>query len=116
MINEAVIWDGDGFFNSVEDLADHFERNDMFVEFEEEYELELEETDVEPIWKFTADDIADIIHSERFSEDEDDEHTRVVKILNDNIDFEGLNKKMPELCYGNGKKFKIRVGELKKMV
>lgn len=113
--SEAILW-GDNFFSDIHDLADHFDRNDMFSEFEDDEEIELEETTEEKVWRFTAEDMVEWIHSDRLPEEEDEFLGRIVRILKTNINFEEVNSKLPELCYGTGKMFKIKVSELKTMI
>ena len=66
--------------------------------------------------KFDAESMAEWIHDERFPEDVDGMFDKLTKILSDNINFDRVNGVLPKLAYANGKKFNVRVGELKKMM
>lgn len=95
---------GDTFFS---DLTECCEYNEWTLEEIEEYpddfKLEVECSVLEPIFRLSVDWIIDRINDERFSED-GDEVSKIVKILEDNINFDKINEQIPQFYYGSRKK------------
>ena len=87
-----------------EDFSDLVE--DLDVESLEEGDIiECEDCSLEPIMQLDADKLLDCTESyweERTSEN-GDEYEKILKVFEDNLDFEKLNSLLPKLWYPNGK-------------
>lgn len=87
-----------------EDFSDLVE--DLDVESLEEGDIiECEDCSLELIMQLDADKLLDCTESyweERTSEN-GDEYEKILKVFEDNIDFEKLNSLLPKLWYPNGK-------------
>jgi hypothetical protein len=100
----------DRFFSEVQDIAEHLDY-DFLVEQTDDFIVEAYECDLEFIFQFNGDYIADCIDDERLSED-GDEKEDVAKILNLNIDFDKVNALMPKLWYSSNRKVIFTKAEL----
>ena len=79
----------------------------------EDYSIECFDTELEPIQTLSAEFIAENISEERFSENNyDGEYSNVVKLLNENIDFDKINSLLPKLYYETNRKFTITKADL----
>lgn len=80
----------------------------------DDYTLEAEDTDHEPMFKLDSSELASILdewHSERKSED-GDEWEEIKEALNKSVDFEKLNANIPCLHYPNGQALIITKSDL----
>lgn len=98
----------DKFYLKLEDLLNDLGINEKNIEnLSEDWEIECNESNLETIEKFSSDWIVDRMNEDRFTENgyEIDE---IIKILEDNINFEKINNLIPKLYYINEvKKFKL---------
>lgn len=87
-------------YGDIEELSeDLFETEEDIFSLPEDWEIECEQADAEPIFKFDLDWIMDRIDEERFTED-GYEYEDLESLLCDNINFDIINKLMPLLWYG----------------
>lgn len=68
----------------------------------EDWDIEVEEAINEPMFKLDAEELQEMLfnsNEERYSE-EGNEDKKIIKALNECIDFEKLNSMIPKLWYG----------------
>ncbi len=105
----------DYFYREIEDLVEELFYGDEeeIEELPDDYELEAVESILEPIVQLNGEWITEKIDSDRFSEDwADDEVSKIMKILNANIDWDKINKEIPSLYYETRNKFFITKTDL----
>lgn len=88
-----------------EELSDDGSLNEI------ENDIEVEETNLEPMFQFDANSITDNLDEERMSED-GDEVDEIRELIKKHVDFTKVNELMPKLWYPNGKKYKITKQQL----
>lgn len=75
---------------------------DAVEDLPEDFKIQCNGADLEPIVKFTPDWIAERVNEDRFSEqNSDDEFAKIYKLLKENINFDAINKEIPRLYYSN---------------
>ena len=96
----------DNFYSELSECCDYNDWDKEEIEsFPDDFKLEVECSILEPIVTIDAEWITERIDEERFSEERcNDEVSKIMKILNENIDFEKINSLIPNLYYGNKKK------------
>ena len=96
----------DTFYSELSEYCDYNDLDKEEIEsYPDDFKLEVECSELAPIVKIDAEWITERIDEERFSEERcDDEVSKIMKILNENIDFEKINLLIPQLYYGNRKK------------
>lgn len=100
-----MIFYNDRFYDALRDIIDELELDELEIhELPDDYTLEASETDLEPIEKLNAKLILDAIDEDRFPENADSTCREILKILNDNIDFEKINSLLPQLYYESNRK------------
>lgn len=94
------------FYSELSECCDYNDWDRGEIEsFPDDFKLEVELSELAPIVQIDAEWITERISEDRFSEDRcDDEVSKIMKILNENIDFEKINALIPKLYYGNRKK------------
>ena len=108
---------GEEFYSDLWELADYFERNELIEEFEDNDTIDIFHSEEEPIAKFTAECILDQVECDRFSEHNNEkEYNQILKLLNENINFEKLNSEIPKLFYAKYPAYKLKISELKKVM
>lgn len=102
------------FYYEVSELIDEIESDECEIhELPDDYKLECFKSELSPLVEFDAQWIAERIDEERFSDDNcDGEFTKIVKALNECIDFEKLNSMIPKMYYETRMKFYITKQEL----
>lgn len=93
------------FFTDIDDYCAHHKLEIEDIEkLPDDWQEEIKFSIEEPIETLCADWIAEKIDDGRFSEEPyHDEYDRVVKILNETIDFKKVNEALPKMYYPNGK-------------
>ena len=96
----------DNFYSELSECCDYNDWDKEEIEsYPDDFKLEVECSELSPIVEINAEWITEKIDEERFSEYRcDDEVSKIMKILNENIDFEKINRLIPKLYYGNRKK------------
>ena len=97
----------DSFFKDIDGVIDHviYTEDKEIEELPDDYTIEVECCDLEPIFQLDSLKLYEILcdlFGERCSED-GDEWGDVEHVLKRHIDFEALNKDIPELWFPNGK-------------
>ncbi len=105
----------DRFFSDMESLLEWIEDNEdcTIEELPEDYVIDVNESTKEKLVTFSAEWMVNRIDEERFSED-GDEQSDICKILEDCIDFDKINSKIPELYYPKYKSIKMTKEDLLK--
>lgn len=94
------------------------EYNCSISELEEDWSIEVEESELQKIFTLTKDFVVNALiektdrWEERFPEESDNLFERIKNAFEQSIDFEKMNILLPELYYPNGKKFKITKKDL----
>lgn len=97
----------DGFYSDIEGIFTELDFDEDHLEdIEDDWKVECQESDLEPVVKLTPEWICEHINEERFRED-GDEWDKIYAILKDNIDFDKINLLIPELYYPSRRKFTI---------
>jgi hypothetical protein len=100
-----MIFYNDRYYDELRDIIEDLELDELEIhELPEDYTLVAYETNLETIENIDADLIARGIDEDRFPEDNDRTYAQILKILNDNIDFEKINSLLPKLYYESGRK------------
>ena len=88
------------FYSELSDLCNYMDWGDDEINLlEDGFKLEVNLSALEPIVKFDSEWITERIKENRFSEqNSDSEVTIIMKILDDNIDFDKINSLIPK-CY-----------------
>lgn len=97
----------DLYFNDIDGIIDHviYTEDKELEELPDDYTIEVECCDLEPIFQLDSLQLYEILcdlFGERCSKD-GDEWGDVEHVLKRHIDFEALNKDIPELWFTNGK-------------
>jgi lipopolysaccharide export LptBFGC system permease protein LptF len=93
----------DKFYRDIEELSEDLddiqEENDI-KELPEDYKIVVYKSSLEQLVYFDVDWFFDNIDEDRYSEQRSDEEaTQIQKALIDSIDFDKLNKQIPQLHY-----------------
>lgn len=94
----------DSFCTDIGDLIDILEIDDPNI-LKDDWQVRVEMSDLEPIFNIDADNLCQLLadaNEDRLSEDFDEE-AKVLKALQDSIDFEKLKEALPKLYYPNNK-------------
>lgn len=113
------IFHNDIFFSSGDELLEWIEDNEecTIEELPEDYIIEINNSDYEPVFKIDIDWIIDRIPEERYSEDGvEREIDKISKALSECIDFDKLNSMIPRLHYSQYKAVKLTKADLLKYV
>lgn len=104
----------DNFYSDLTECCDYNGWDEEEIKsYPEDYKLEVELSVLEPIFKLSADWIAENINEERFSDERNDEEiSKIMQILNENIDFEKINLLIPKLFYPTEKKYYFTKNDL----
>lgn len=105
---------GDKFYSELGDLICDLEDEygENLVDMEDDWFCDAQESSCEPIIKLSVEWIMDRINEERFPEDDDDRvWNKVIDSLK-KIDYEAVNKEMPELYYESRRRFVITKQDL----
>jgi hypothetical protein len=96
----------DIFYSELSECCDYNNWDKEEIEsYPDDFKLEVECSELNSIVEIDAEWITERIDEERFSENRcDDEVSKIMKILNENMDFEKINALIPKLYYGNRKK------------
>ena len=96
----------DNFYTELSELIDYKCWDKELVEnLPDNYTLEVVTSSLEPIIILDAERITEILGEERFSENgSENEISKIIKILNENIEFEKINNEIPTLYYPSRKK------------
>ncbi len=91
----------DKFYSDLTECCDYNDWDEEYIaSLPDDYKLEVTCADLQPIVNLDANWISERIDDERFSEDNCDKETeKIMKVLNENIDFEKINSLMPKLYY-----------------
>lgn len=100
----------DEFHRDLESLMSSLDIEDPKT-LEDDWEIEVGETTLEPMFILNADWIAERLDEDRMTED-GDEVEDIFKLIKNNVDFTKVNELMPRLHYLNGKGFKITKQDL----
>jgi len=99
---EHLFYDGNFYSELSEYLEYHDIKREEVESYPDDYKLEMNGSKLEPIVQFDAEWISERICEERFSENNcDSETSKIMKALNDCIDFDKLNSQIPKLYYEN---------------
>lgn len=106
----------ENFFYGIDDLITHLDLDDNSAidELEEDWSIEVEAGIQEPMFVLKAADIEEMLfnnNEDRYSEDSP-QSEQIIKALNECVDFEKLNSKIPVLWFGGGEKFTITKADL----
>lgn len=108
---------GDEFFRELEDYLIYMDLDEVELALlPETYQVQAEYAKLEPIFKATPGDMAEMLLSSnehRLSED-GDEYIQVENALRKAVNFEVLNAGIPQLYYPTGEKFIITKQDLLK--
>ena len=95
----------DKFYIDLNHFVNDMDLEENISELESDWQVKVELTDLEPIFKLDADSLCEMLSSvfdERFSEDGDEEE-KILKALKECIDFDKLKISLPQLHYPNNK-------------
>jgi|ERR1035437_7439559 hypothetical protein len=95
--NGNFYYDLDSVINDLEE-----EQGDAVEDFPDDFTIEIGITEAEPVFKLDSQFIIDHIDEERLDEDGDILNT-IRKIIDEHINFDLVNSKIPELHYEQGK-------------
>lgn len=89
------------FYNELSDLCNYMNWDEEEINsFEDDFKLEVNQSRLEPMFKIDSEWITERIPEHRFSEqDGDSEVTKIMKILDNNIDFNKINSLIPKAYY-----------------
>jgi len=100
------------FYYDASDLMGELDlEEEDLPELPDDWFVEVEQTELEPMFQLSADWICERLDEERGSED-GNEYSEVHKIITANLDFSKVNELIPKLYYPNGKRFKITKADL----
>ena len=105
------------FYSDLSDFAEEFSKDEI-EEMSDDIEWTAENSDLEPIFQLSAGFVVDSImdntdrFEDRFPEDSDEIEEQIKTAIQGAIDFDKLNKSLPELYYPNGEMFKITKADL----
>jgi hypothetical protein len=104
----------DNFYTELEDLCSYEEWDKEEIQsWPDDFKLEADCCDLETIEEIDAEWIASRIDDERFSEESyDKEYAKILKVLNENIDFDKINSLLPKLYYSNRSKLYFTKADL----
>ena len=99
-ICDALVID-DNYHSDLESYVNQeFGSKEEIEALPDDYKLVAYECESKPIVVFSAEWITERINEEKFSEDQaDEEYENITKALNEFVDFEKLNAKVPRLNY-----------------
>lgn len=101
----------ENFFSDVTELAEYLEY-EFLIGQDDYYTIEVYNCDLESIGVLDAEVLAlRVFDEDRFSEDAT-EYEDLVKIFNENIDFEKINNLLPKMWYPSGNKVVFTKQEL----
>ena len=108
-----MIFFNDRYYDELHDIILELELDAYdILQLPEDYTLVAYETDLETIQELNAKLILDAIDEDRFPENADSTCREILKILNDNIDFEKINSLLPKLYYESSRKIIITKADL----
>ena len=94
-------------------IGTKLELEEEIPNYPDDYSIEVSECELKPIWDFSAENIAENVDNDRFSEDgNEEEYDKILKALNECVDFGKLNKSLPMMWYGTKKKFKFTKADM----
>ena len=95
----------DIFFNDLLECCNYYEWDTEELNLlPKNFHIKIELTTIAPLVVFDSEWMTERINERRFSENNGDkETTKIMNILDENIDFEKINKLIPKMYYINGK-------------
>ncbi len=108
------------FYSGIDVLIDDilYDEDCEIEDLDENYEIEIGLTDLEPIFKLEMDFVVSTIMqntdrwAERFPESDDDLDKEIEEAIKASIDIDKLNSLLPKLYYPNGKYKKLTKKDL----
>lgn len=92
----------DRFYSEIEDLIDDvldWEGVDELDQLDDDWSIQACETELEPMYKISLNQIWNMLDSDRLPENSDFVETQLDKLLQKYINFDAINEGMPKLYY-----------------
>lgn len=105
----------DEFYSDISALIDVYWSTDKehVATLPDSYTMQCTFGELQPIFEFTPDNMAEMVNQERFSDTDSDNEFRVIRdVVCFNIDFDKVNALIPKLWYPVGSKFTISKQDL----
>lgn len=100
MKQEMYCYDDEVFFSDLGELMDHLDINEELEGIDDDWKIEVQKCQLEPIMELSTDWIMERVDEERYSEEQAENQMRKMeKVLNENIDYAKINELMPKLWY-----------------
>ncbi len=102
----------DNFYRDFDSLIEYLEEDETIEELEDDWKIDIQLTDEEPIIQFDTQMLLELVQEDRMSE-EGNELGKLRKVLEKyKIDFDKINAEVPKLHYVNSTKVQITKKDL----
>jgi len=115
---EDFIFGDDIFCSTIEDLVEYLERDGDIGDLPEDWESEVELTELKKVFEFDDDFVRSMLdwvveaNEEEFDSSEERVENQIRQAFLSGIDKEKINKALPELYYGTGERVTVTKKDL----